>query len=273
MILGIPVLEKDAQTLKCLEFVLDSSSAKTHVVVINNGLSLSEDIWRLPVTILQMEKNVGYYYPLLELYKHFEDPYLCIMHNDVFVYESGWDLRLIEAFQENPLLYLVGFCGSNEVDNAGGRGLGTMCNFRGERGQLQVHTGTRVFDLRPAAVLDSLFMGFRREAVPRLNITHDVPLAHFMDRIWPMMLIEHGYNVGILGVEIDHVGGTTICGPAYEASAREWCAEQGLLINTTGDLTMYLEAERRWLSEYRDDKKLIPGRVSSDWTFRSDRPR
>lgn len=265
MILAIPVLENDGATLKCLDFLLDVTSPKTQVVIVNNGAELSDRIWQLPVTILQMEKNVGFYYPLQEIYDRFDDPYLCLMHNDVLVYESGWDLRLIDAFKSNPHLYLIGFCGSNEADNAGGRGLGTMCNFRGERGQLQQHTGARIFDLRPGLILDSLFMGFRREAVPRLNITPDIPLAHFMDRIWPMKLIEYGYRVGILGVEIDHIGGTTICGAAYEASAKEWCATQGIPIETTGDLAMYLEAERRWLGEYRDDKKLIPARVRSDW--------
>lgn len=270
MIVGIPVLGEQPITDKCLDYLMPTISKGTQVVLVENKADWNSVKTYEGVYTIQNKFNYGYYYPLKQLHSMFPDEILCLMHNDVFVYEVGWDVRLAEAFSSDNSLALVGFCGSNEADVLGGRGSGTMCNFRGEQGQLQEHTGRKIHGLMPSLILDSLFMAFRRSVVSVLDINSTVPLAHFMDRIWPTMLIEAGYRVATLGVEIDHIGGTTITKTEYEEDAKEWCAQQKLPIIDTGDRTMYLEMERRWLSEFRDEKKLIPASIDARWNIKRD---
>ena len=118
------------------------------------------------------------------------------MHNDLILYEKGWDKRAEAAFEINVKLGLIGLCGSREVDERGGRGAYTVCNFMGReirvgdkvyKGQ-DASAGTHIDGFEPAIVLDSLFMLFRRDVIPHLVAANEkwenITLAHFYDRIW-----------------------------------------------------------------------------------------
>jgi hypothetical protein len=88
-----------------------------------------------------------------------------------------------------------------------------------------------------------------------------------MDRIWPLRLIENGLRVGVMGVKIDHIGGqTSVLETQYHEDAGRWCKEQKLaLIDGDPGKTLYMEAERRYLTEYRDSKKLVPGMIDAGY--------
>lgn len=267
MIIGIPALNQHEMTLKTLSYLKDSvqSVDNVKVVIIDNasypiyGVDLGND-FPFPVSVLRNNENLGFYYPILQLYSaNQQEDIIAVMHNDVFIYEYGWDERLRYYFESDPKLGIVGFCGSPEIDILGGRGGGTMCNFRGEQGQLQEHTGKKIDDLRPALILDSMFMAFRTELIPKLGIDETITPAHFYDKILPMRAVEAGNHVAVLGVEIDHMGGTTLVGePAFELAMRHWCQKQGLQYGENAGAAVYMEAERRWLEEYRDKKGMIP---------------
>lgn len=271
MIVGIPVLNKHEMTTECLGFLQDSVTSKDFkVVIIDNasnpvyGVSLGND-FPFEVSVLRNNSNLGFYYPLKQLYEQYDDAIIGIMHNDLFIWEYGWDERMTYFFEQDPLLGVIGVCGSDEIDVLGGRGGGTMCNFKGERGQLQEHTGQKVTDLRPALVLDSMFMGFRREVIPHLNINEMTPLAHFMDRIYPVRAREAGYRTAVLGIEVDHLGGTTLVAePRFEQDCRAWLEQNSIPPGTNAGLTMYQYAEQLWLGEFRDQKGLIPARIDAD---------
>lgn len=185
-----------------------------------------------------------------------------------------------ESFDGDSKLGLVGLCGSWEADSHGGRGGGTMCFFRGEKGQTQ-DAGMRIYDLRPAILLDSLFMMFRRSAIPDLKIDENVAPCHFYDKIWSCRMIEAGWKVAVLGSEIDHIGGqTAVLEASYNDAARDWCIAQGIdyfnhktnltnevVVGENPGLAVYLEAERRFLTEYRDTKRLFPCVVDLDWNI------
>jgi GT2 family glycosyltransferase len=277
IILGIPVLNGHATTKESVAHIISSVIDPTSflLVIIDNGSTPAYRREDFPpdfsIVINRYEVNQGFYGPLKDLieYPNDTEPIIyALMHNDCFIYEHGWDRRLREAFVNDRDLGIVGFCGSYEVDAAGGRGGGTMCFFRGDRGQPQ-SAGLRITDLRPAAVLDSLFMAFRSE-VAGLLVSQEAPTpAHFYDKIWPMRAIEAGYHVGVLGVEVDHMGGITLVAETqYTNDMVRWCAENGIDDKGNANLAVYLEAERRFLLEYRNNKHLIPGGVSSTYAYR-----
>ncbi len=277
MILGLPVMDGHDWTVQAITslgraargalrriILIDNASARPYNCAELNGLDLK--IAGIKVSCMQFKENVGYYWPLWALAKEFPDTLIGLMHNDIVIYEEGWDLRVQAAFDADPKLALVGFCGSNELDENGGRGGGTMCYFRGE-GQSQA-AGRRITGLEPSIVLDSLFMMFRAAAIPHLGIEEDPPtLAHFYDKIWPCRLVEYGWRVATLGVEIDHWGSITLIENArYETDCERWCRAYNIPPpQTVGPggmvnwgLAMYLEAERRFLTEFRQMKPLMP---------------
>jgi len=274
IILGIPVINNKELTQQVIDSLVATVNDPENfmLILIDNG---SEQVYRLTDYILPFksmlfinEENKGYYYPLMQIYSQFpeKENLIGLCHNDLIFYEKGWDTRLRQYFAQDPKLGLVGFCGSNEVDENGGRGGGTMCYFRGEKGQPQ-SAGRRITGLEPALILDSLFMMFKSEAIPGLNITQDIPLCHFYDKLWGIRTVENGFHVAVMGSEVDHLGGMTAIGqaPSYSEACKKWLTKRGIPYGSDGTLEMYQVAERHFLGEYRDQKHIFPARVDAGY--------
>jgi len=274
--LGVPVLEGKELTKEFLQSIVDTvaNPGELHVILIDNGSKeepYDEKDYNFPfkLTVKRYEVNQGFYLPLLWMYQTYgTSDILALCHNDIYFYEKAWDNRVRHVFAADPQLGLVGFCGSPEADYYGGRGRGTICNFRGERGGI---AGPKIDALVPCVFLDSLFMAFRASAVPSLRIDNEITPCHFYDKIWCMRMLETFHHVAMLGIEIDHMGGTTSTKGPYQEDAKRWCEEHGLpLEQGSGDLALYHEGERRLLTEYRDQKGLIPCRIDTAyklWKF------
>ena len=276
MILGLPVVEGHDLTKVAIDHLTKNAvMASTIPVVIDNGslqpYECCHEMNGRKVELIRNEENIGFYQPLKQLYDQYPDEqYIGIMHNDLMLYEQGWDRRMLMAFEEDPQLGLIGLCGSKEVDAMGGRGTYTVCNFMGReikvgqqiwKGQ-DPSAGRRIDGIEPAIVLDSLFMLFRREVIPSLVADHedwdDITLAHFYDRIWPIRTIEAGWHCITVGSDNDHIGGLTTTGnERYRNDCIKWLDDRGIPYDNP-ETEMYLVAERRYLEEYRDQKHWLP---------------
>lgn len=272
--LGVPVVDNHALTAQLLytigKTVVDDD---VRVVIFDNASDHpyptdSEIHW---CKVVRSETNRGFYRPITELAAMATPGDLvALCHNDLLIYEKGWDRRLRECFVRDGRLGMVGFCGSNQVDERGGRGGGTMVNFRGEKGALTEHTGTRLTDLAPALIFDSLFLCMRQTMVPMLKVDDNMVLNHFYDRVWPLRAIENEWRVGVLGIECDHMGGQTVVGIGrIEEDSRKWCVAHNVAIpdGQQAGTAVYLESERRYLSEFRDQKHMIPAAMDG-WKIR-----
>jgi hypothetical protein len=284
MVLGIPVVDGHNLTDALLKSLADTVADPKNftAVIIDNDSEIPYE-WSayrgLPfaVELLHNSSNFGYYRPLRELYRQYpEASEIGLVHNDMVLYSRGWDVDMSYAFESDPQLGLIGLCGSNEIDERGGRGGGTMCNFMGQTIDVGPHilkgqdpaAGRRIAGLQAACVLDSLFMMFRRDTVPALlgkEKWEDLPLAHFYDRIWPCRTIEAGYRVAVMGVDCDHIGGMTAVGnQRYRDDCIAWLLEHRVPFDNP-ETEMYLLAERRFLQEYREDKHFLPCRVDASY--------
>ncbi len=246
--------------------------------------------------ILTNRENCGNY-PIFEQgWKGSTGEILCFLHSDMLVHEKGWDERVINEFAKDEKLGLIGFIGSNEIDYFGGRGFGTMSNFMdmtvdGWRGSpAEVH-GRRITDLQPAAVVDGCSMIFRRKCLYNIGFIEDFPPHHFYDRLMCCQAMEKGWRVAVLGIQTDHLSGRTANGEAkWHLQAEKWAKahgydsfddwfnkNQGWIMRTTHqntgrkpdnwDALIYLEAEKKFLIEWRDQKHFIPLQVKSDYTL------
>lgn len=282
MIIGLPVVEGHELSRVALDHLTKNAvMASTKPVIIDNGsetpyncdkpFEICKEVNGYKVGLISNKENIGFYQPLKQLFDQYPDEeFIGLMHNDLMLYEPGWDRRMLQAFEDDPQLGLIGLCGSREVDERGGRGAYTVCNFMGRevpvgdqiwRGQ-DPSAGRRIEGIEPAIVLDSLFMLFRRDVIPHLvrddEKWEDITLAHFYDRIWPIRTIEAGYHVVIMGSDNDHIGGLTTTGnERYRNDCIKWLDERGIPYENP-ETEMYLVAERRYLDEYRDQKRWLP---------------
>jgi hypothetical protein len=236
------------------------------------------------VEVVRLSKPIGVYPIFWEALKHAQGEVICFFHSDLIVCERAWDDRIANAFNMNSNIGLIGFIGSNEIDSNGGRGGGTTSNFQGaeyearnEHGvenkwkgsPAQAH-GKRSGNLSLGAVIDGCSMIFRRSVLEQIKQRPGFPPHHFYDRLLSCEVRELGYDVGVFGIECDHISGQTVGSQAYVDFAKMWCLKNLIVsrlphpgdvnVEPNWDMLLYQEAERQWLSEYRN-KGFVPSRV------------
>jgi hypothetical protein len=199
--------------------------------------------------------------------------FLAFLHCDLMVHEQCWDKRVVEAFDADPKLSLIGFVGSNEIDNLGGRGIGTMLNYRGEHfsnGQSSPaeHHGRRMVGLEAAAVVDHCAMIFRTSVLAELTMQegHYAP-EHFYDRILSCEVIDRGEHIAVLGIDCDHFSGGIGDGMANANALRlRWLQAEGFDYSDHFEdsySAVYKESERRFFARW---SHLFPFYVAPDYT-------
>jgi hypothetical protein len=267
--LAIPVVDEHDLTINCFKHLWDNARnpESIEVVVVDNASDIPYNEYMPsnshPQTkLVRLNYNSGYYLPISIMASISTDADIIgLIHNDLTVYEPGWDRRIMDAFLTDPKLGMVGVCGSDEIDDRGGRGGGTMCNFRGAKGQLQEHTGRRETGLCPALIFDSMFLVMRRPVVDALNIDAHIVPCHFMDKLWPIKTIKAGWKCAVLGLEVDHQGGRTSVSSRFENDCAEWCKRENLPYDEgRAGMAVYLEAERQFLT-YGRANGFIPSRI------------
>ena len=293
----IPVLNQFELLEKTLSQIILNAQDFIEIVVIDNGSDeILSDYWRKKgllgseyVKFVRNEENTGNYPIFKQGLELTSNEIIVFFHGDLLIYEKGWDRKIVKVFEENPKLGLIGFIGSNEIDSLGGRGLGTMSNFQGRQidkwkgSPAEVH-GKRINDLKRAVLVDGCSMIFRRKCLEDIGFRPDFPIHHFYDRLMCCQVREKGWEIGVLGIECDHISGQTVNQELkYHQLAEKWMKERwGSIDNwieknkdwfnnpqnpsyqkrpAQADQWIYLEAERQFLQEYRDRKHLIPIKV------------
>lgn len=277
-----PTLNQHDLAKTSIDFAVNLLADPADVVVLDNGSNppfeyadLLQNSEKNYVQIVNLSKNIGVYPTFWEALKYTDADILAFFHTDLMIAEQGWDARVIKTFESIPKLGLIGFVGSNEIDSSGGRGVGTTSNFQDRAHVRRLADGTeKIWKGSPAeahgmrnegftfaAGVDGCAMIFRREVLEQIKQRPDFPVHHFYDRLLSCETRELGYDVGVLGIGCDHISGQTANTEADYG--KEWALAHGLTKaeNENWDQVIYKEAERQWLSEYRDTKHFIPCKV------------
>lgn len=268
--------EWTALAVKHLRFTVDPDL--TSIVVVDNGSDPPYDIDSdLDV---RYEHNIGgnsvfHRWITDDWFAGSPPEFLAFFHCDLMMWETDWDLRVVQAFDADPKLNLIGFAGSNEIDAGGGRGLGTVLNYKGEYfegiGQAspaEVH-GRRLTGLEPAAVLDHMSMIFRRSELEQLTPQEgNYAPFHFYDRIISCEVLERGGHIAVLGIECDHFSGGTAGGaPQAEDLMRTWLDENEIPYDPERPYdAMYLHSEYLFKKKYMWDG-FAPLMVMADYSI------
>lgn len=244
----------------------------TEIVVVDNGSS--DPFPASGDRLIRYESNIGgnaVFHRWLsdDWFKGGPPEFLAFLHCDLFVHEHHWDQRVVDAFDADPKLDLIGFVGSTQIDPRGGRGSGTMLNFTGAFfegigvGSPAEKHGARVRDLRPSAVVDHCAMIFRRSTLEQLTPQEGTYAPeHFYDRLMSCEVLERGGHVATLGIACDHFSGGI--GPGMvkaDELRRKWLTEESLKFDPSDTYTaVYVESERRFFARYQGFFPLTVGR-------------
>lgn len=268
--------------------VIDNGSDENFLDYINSEVGVANLAKKLgEFTVIKNDLNLGNYPLFWQGLENARGDIVAFLHSDVFVYQKGWDAAVIAQFGRSEV-GLVGFIGSTELDAWGGRGGGTRSNMQGREvdrwkgSAAEIHGKRDTGFVIDGAVVDGCVMIFRKSVLETLE-RKNYPPHHFYDRLFSIQVLEKGYKVGILGVEFDHFSGQTanhqqkwqdtskewfrlnlgIETPQAWADARREWVDRGNSpsrgkVPDQWDYAAYLEAEYLFLTEYRDNKKLVP---------------
>lgn len=258
----------------------------TEIILLDNGSYTPLPKYEAD-RVIRYEENIGVNAVFHRTIKELEEAgftHVAHMHCDVMIREKSWDEFLLFTFDTDPKLALIGLLGSNEIDGAGGRGLGTASSFfggeynTGNATPAEIH-GRRVKGKEAAAVVDHLLMAFPLEKLKQLPPQEESGYAphHFYDRILSCEVLARGWNVALLGLDADHFGGGTgLCKVPHEGPElgclnrdglyRRWLTSKGIGFQEGDnlDLIVYKEAEKIFLNKWRDELHFIPVKVETD---------
>jgi glycosyltransferase involved in cell wall biosynthesis len=147
---------------------------------------------------------------------------LAVLHNDVFIYEKGWDKRICQEFTGNPKLGLVGLFGSQGVGSHGERiqdrpkdvpfaGLSNMLEANVHGMLLTGHT-------LPVAIIDGFAMIFRQTMIRQAGgLDPRYQYHHLYDRELSLISLALGYQNLVINIPCHHVSSLTANQPQYQA--------------------------------------------------------
>ena len=270
----IPVLGQHDITRFCLNKIIENKVGEIEIIVIDNGgdFEIKDDSKLGHLKILKPSaENIGVY-PTFKLgMENTKGDVVLFIHSDLIIDERGFDLLLTYVFASDKEVGLVGFIGSDEINENGGRSSGTTSNFLGKTYKYKdrVWTGTpasmwgeRYDGLTSAVVLDGCSMALRRSAWNEIGYRENRPLNHYYDRLISLQVLEAKYKVKVLGIACDHISGQTAMNEKkYFNTAQIWCTENNIapiknhLGNIDWDMSMHEEAKRLFLKEWKDEKK------------------
>jgi GT2 family glycosyltransferase len=147
------------------------------------------------------------------LYELSTEPILAYVHDDVEIYESGWDERVLQQF-EDPQVGVVGFGGAL---GHGRPDLYTVPyylpnlarqNFMSNMLSAEKH-GARLTGERDVAILDGFALFIRRHILRRVTgWPVGKPYGYFMYSEWLCCEARRqGYRIRLVGVDCEHLGG------------------------------------------------------------------
>lgn len=232
----------------CLPACMDPVHAE--LIVVDNGSTDGSADWveRYVVPkfgtgsrVLRNGHNRGVFAALNQIWVAASTDIVACFHNDFFVCEKGWDVRVRTAFREEPRLGVAGFGGGRGVGKNGGRN-----DFWSNMLEAEVH-GSRGWGRIWVSMLDGMALIMRKAMLEQTGgFDEGYPGHHFYDLDICMASIAAGYQNMLIGVACHHQSGLTAASPEYE----RWASEKMGVPYGQGDQAVHAAATARFLAKW-----------------------
>lgn len=255
--IAIPVMGHIQETKGCWGSLIESVADKenTELLIINNNSQddtvnfLNRFVFpHFPKHILvNNPENVGMIESLNQSYHSSTGDIIACLHNDVYIYERGWDLKVLDQFEEVPETGMVGFFGAQGIEHDGGR-----CNCYTNMLEAEVH-GTRSLSAVRVVAFDGFSLICSRKMLDRVGgFDRNYTYHHFYDKDISLESHTHGFYNVMLPIFCHHVSGQT----ATQKDYQNWISDKMGVQNGEGDNASYLKSEQYFLNKWNLPIKL-----------------
>lgn len=233
----IPVVNNHDLNNECIEQLTSLAYEQPEIIIVDNASDPPYE-HKAAQTIYNAQGNT-FWPSMLQGIAQAKNNIVMCMHNDVLIWDEGYDKRIADEFHNDPLLGIAGLFGARGVALNGGRlhPESNMHNLRyGTPGHMHGHllTGTH-----PAVVFDSLCMIIDKEKLYTLDYKN-IPPHHWTDRILTLSMIIRGYRARTIGIKFDHGGGfTSVRAGTMNNPMEAWCKERNIPMMETWDSSVY----------------------------------
>ncbi len=233
-----------------------SDKENTELLVIDNGSTDGTKEWLerfiFPYfpdhRLIRNEENLGVIPALNQVWKNAKGEVVACVHNDLLIYEPGWDKRVLDLFERRPRCGLCGFFGAKGMGADGGR-INCHCNFLEAELHAERDTGeTRVL------MFDGISLIWRKQMMDEVGGFDEGYVYHHRYDL-DISLTSHyaGWENWFLGVAVHHLNGVTANRPDYQAWAEKKMGTTGF----KGDLAIYTKNNARFLEKWRGKIPLV----------------
>ena len=205
--------------------------------------------WPGQVIIETNESNVGVVRSMQQAYEMTDHEILAFLHNDVYIYEKGWNCTVLGVFNQSDT-GLVGFFGAEGASRNTGR-FGVWNNML----EAEKHGARFREGIREVAVLDGLSMFASRKMLDAGGgVDTSFDTHHFYDLDLSLESIHRGFKNYVIPVPIHHQSGMTACKPTFQDWAKEYI--EG------GERTLYEKNKARYIDKW---EAYLPWQVGQEW--------
>jgi hypothetical protein len=215
--------------------------------------------WPGKIDYLPQGDNLGVIKSMQLAYENSDHDILAYLHNDLYIYEKGWDRRVEEIVRLESKVGLVGFFGAQGVHSNSGRFI-VFSNML----EAEIHGGRMVEGYMEVAVLDGMAMFATREMLDvRGGVDTSFVVHHFYDLDLSLESVDRGYRNFIIATPIHHQSGLTANRPLFN----DWANR---VMQPTSDKddpprgqdVMYQMNLQRWKTKWAHK---LPWRVGEEW--------
>lgn len=243
----IPVRNLHEITDECIDCALTYAHQNIEVIVVDNNSDTP--YVRDGVKVIRNKKNAGFFPSLLQGIERASNDIVLTIHNDCFIWEEGFDIRLDNHFEQDDKLAIAGFFGARGLASNGAR-MFCESNMVGKKygtpGNLH---GNYIAKSHPSTIFDSYSMCFNRNLLKTIDCISIVP-HHFSDRLVCTRLLKAGYHARTIGIAHDHAGGFTSSTVSMNTFTEDWCRERNLPMIENWDTTLYKYGEAMFRQEF-----------------------
>lgn len=263
MAIVVPIMGSLHQTKPYWGALMSSVRGPVDLVVIDNAPDNESRVffnsyvfphWPGECTRIEHESNIGVVLAMQEAYRETDHDILAYLHNDIYIYERGWDDQVRGFFRDNDKVGLVGFFGSKGLFSDGIRYCVVSNMLEAEIHGLRGEPSTFV----EGAILDGMSMICSREMLDvRDGVDESFEVHHFYDLDLSLESLDRGYRTFIYTVPVHHHSGQTANQPLFNDWAKEYVLENfdDKLPNAeagTAQMIIYEKNRQRFVQKWRD---------------------
>lgn len=193
-------------------------------------------------------ENIGLVPSMKMIHVESKGDVIAIIHNDLYILDYGWDEDVINEFNKDSKLGILGFLGARGIGKTGGR-MYTMSNML----EAEIH-GERIQDVRDCIVFDGMSLICRKEMLNKVGgFDQKYTYHHFYDRDISMASYTNGWKNKVIGIYCHHRSGITANRPEYG----KWIAEKMGTKEGFGDLESYKKSEQYFIEKWSSKLPIV----------------